>query len=81
MRFLVRHVLRLLSLLAVAATFAFTVSAARADDASDARAFVENAAAQVRAAAPQANQAGDQRERFVKILDRDFDVAAMSRLV
>src|SRR6185312_7364455 len=81
MRSLVRHVLRLLSLFAVVATFAFSVSIARADDAADARAFIESAAAQVRADASQAAQAGDQRERFVKILDRDFDVATIGRFV
>jgi phospholipid transport system substrate-binding protein len=81
MRSLVRHPLRLLSLLAVVAAFAFSFSAARADDAVDARAFIERAAAQVRADAPQAAQSADQRDRFLKILDRDFDVAAMGRLV
>jgi len=81
MRSIVRHPMRLLSLFAVVAAFAFSLSVARADDAADARAFIEKAAAQVRADAPQAAQSGDQRERFLKILDRDFDVAAMGKLV
>lgn len=81
MRSLLRHSLRLLPLFAIVAAFAFSFSAARADDAADARNFIENAAAQVRADAPQAAKAGDQRDRFLKILDRDFDVAAMGKLV
>jgi len=71
--------MRLLPLLAALAAFA--VTAARADDALDARAFIENAAAHVRADASQTAAAGEQRKRFTVVLDRDFDVATIGRFV
>ncbi len=71
--------LRLLSLFAVLS--AVSLSTARADDASDARAFIDNAAAHVRADASQAAAAAEQQKRFTVVLDRDFDVPTIARFI
>jgi len=76
----VRPSLRFLSVLFAALFLALPLGAARADDAAGARNFIETAAAQVRNDAPKA-QPTDQRERFTKVLDRDFDIATIGRFV
>lgn len=65
---------RLLPILAACALFA---SAARADEAAEARSFIQAAAQQVRAEAGQ----GNERQRFAAILDRRFDVPVMGQFV
>ena len=73
--------LRLIPLLAALAAMAFTLSPARADDAGDARKFIEQAAATVRADASNGVPAGEQQKRFAVVLDRDFDVTTIGRFV
>ncbi len=71
---------RLLPLFAALSLFVLAIDA-RADDAADARAFIESAAAAVRADASAAAQPGDQQKRFAIVLERDFDVASIGRFV
>jgi phospholipid transport system substrate-binding protein len=69
-----------LSLIAIVLSVAVPSWVARADDAGDARTFIEKAAAQVRSDAPMTGPT-DQRDRFTKVLDRDFDIGTIGRFV